>query len=168
LALRRTDTTTPPRSGGVAAFRILGAASLAVAALGLPSVQAQTSAPPVYRIVDGGIAEPLTSTPGDPVRGRAIAASRGAGHCIVCHAMPIPEEPFHGTVGPDLAGVGNRWSVPELRLRVVDSKALNPETAMPAYFKVDGLLRVARSRVGMPVLSAQQIEDLVAYLATLR
>jgi sulfur-oxidizing protein SoxX len=121
-----------------------------------------------YRIVDGAIPEPLTDQPGDPERGRRIVLDREGGDCIVCHAMPLPQRQFHGTIGPPLDGVGSRYTAGQLRLRLVDPKALNPQTIMPAYYKVDGLYRVLERYRGRPILTAQQIEDVVAYLLTLR
>jgi L-cysteine S-thiosulfotransferase len=120
-----------------------------------------------YRVVAGGIPTPLSSAAGDPNRGKAIVANADRGNCLICHAMPIAKVPVFGTVGPDLAGVGSRLSAAQLRLRIVNSKALNPSTSMPAYYKVDGLARVAPEFAGKPILSAQEVEDVVAYLETL-
>jgi L-cysteine S-thiosulfotransferase len=121
-----------------------------------------------YAVVADAIPTSLTGSPGDPVRGRAVVASRQTGLCLLCHAAPIPEVRLQGTIGPDLRGTGARWNGGQLRLRVVDAAKLNPETIMPPYYRVDGLTRVATSFRGKPVLSAEQIEDVVAYLATLR
>jgi sulfur-oxidizing protein SoxX len=121
-----------------------------------------------YRIVNGGIPVALSATPGDARRGKTIAANADRGNCLICHAMPIPEAPVFGTVGPDLSGVGARLSAAQLRLRVVDPRALNPNTSMPAYYKVEGLKQVLPRYAGQPILSAQEIEDVVAYLQTLR
>jgi L-cysteine S-thiosulfotransferase len=121
-----------------------------------------------YTVVADAIPASLTGSPGDPARGRAIVASRQTGLCLLCHAAPIPEVRLQGTIGPDLKGAGARWNGGQLRLRVVDAAKLNPETIMPPYYRVDGLTRVATSFRGKPVLSAEQIEDVVAYLATLR
>lgn len=123
--------------------------------------------PPVA-IVGHAIPDPLTATPGDPARGRAIVADRTKGLCLLCHAGPIPEEQFQGNLAPDLVGAGSRWSIAELRLRLVDGRALNPETIMPSYYSLSGTSRVGAPWRGKPVLGAQQIEDVVAYLATLR
>ncbi len=110
----------------------------------------------------------LGGAKGDPARGRAIVASRQTGLCLLCHSGPFPEERFQGDLAPDLAGVGARLSVGELRLRVVDSSRVNPQTIMPAYFRSEGLVRVAAAYRGKAMLSAQEIEDVVAYLASLR
>ena len=121
-----------------------------------------------YRIVNGAIPEPLTDQPGDAERGRRIVLDREGGDCLICHAMPLPQRQFHGTIGPPLDGVGSRYSAGELRLRLVDPKALNPDTIMPAYYRVEGLHRVHERYRGKPILTAQQIEDVVAYLLTLQ
>lgn len=120
-----------------------------------------------YRIVNGAIPEPLSGQPGDPDRGRRIILDRDAGDCIVCHAMPLPQREFHGTVGPPLDGVGSRYTADQLRLRIVDPQAVNPQTVMPAYYKAEGLSRVLERYRGQPILTAQQVEDVVAYLLTL-
>jgi L-cysteine S-thiosulfotransferase len=115
-----------------------------------------------------GITTPLTTTAGDAVRGRAIVASRQAGLCLLCHPAPIPEDRFQGTLAPDLAGAGARWNTAQLRARVADARQLNPETIMPAYYRADGLNRVAPALRGKTLLTAQEVEDVVAYLATLK
>ena len=112
--------------------------------------------------------KPLTDAPGDAARGRAIVANRTVGLCLLCHSGPIPEERFQGNLAPSLAGAGSRSTPAQLRLRIVDAARLNPDTIMPPYFKVDGLSRVAKTFQGKTILSAQQIEDVVAYLATLK
>jgi sulfur-oxidizing protein SoxX len=121
-----------------------------------------------FTIQGDAIPEPLTGTPGDPARGRAIVADRTRGLCLLCHAAPMPEERFQGDIGPDLAGVGTRLSQAQLRLRLVDGRALNPDTIMPSYYRIDPSPRVGATWAGRPVLDAQGIEDVVAYLATLR
>lgn len=120
------------------------------------------------RVVGDSIPIPLTVQPGDPERGRGVVLDLEKGDCIVCHAMPLPDRQFHGTVGPPLDGVGARYSAGELRLRLVDPKALNPQTIMPAYYKIEGLYQVAKGYRGKPILSAQEIEDVVAYLLTIK
>jgi sulfur-oxidizing protein SoxX len=116
---------------------------------------------------DNEIPEALTGRPGDAARGQKVAVDRGLGNCLACHAMPV-NEPLQGNVGPDLKGVGSRLKESELRLRVVDPKVLNARTAMPAYYRVDGLFRVRKDLQGKPILNAEQIEDVVAYLKTLK
>lgn len=105
--------------------------------------------------------------PGNPARGRQIVRDVNNATCLICHAMPIPEEPDHGEIGPPLHGVGSRYTVEELRLRLVDPKAINPDTIMPSYFRAEGFTRVSEAFRGRPIYTAQQIEDVVAYLATL-
>jgi L-cysteine S-thiosulfotransferase len=110
----------------------------------------------------------LTGAPGDPARGRAIVVNRQVGLCLLCHSGPFPDERFQGDLAPDLRGVGNRWSEGQLRLRIVDSSRLDAATIMPAYRRTEGLVRVAAPFRGKPVLTAEQIEDVVAFLLTLR
>jgi len=110
----------------------------------------------------------LTGAPGDPVRGRAVVTSRQVGLCLLCHSGPFPEERFQGNLAPSLAGAGSRWSEGQLRQRIVDSGQIVPTTIMPAYHRTEGLTRVAPAFQGKPVLSAQQIEDVVAFLMTLK
>ena len=121
-----------------------------------------------YVVVGNAIPESLTGAPGDRARGRAIVGNRQTGLCLLCHSGPFPEEKFQGTLAPDLKGAGARWSEGELRLRIVDAARLNPETIMPPYYRVEGLTRVAGAYKGKPLLTAEQIEDVVAYLTTLR
>jgi L-cysteine S-thiosulfotransferase len=115
-----------------------------------------------------GIPESFTGARGDPARGRAIVVNRQVGLCLLCHSGPFPEERFQGNLAPDLRGAGTRWSEAELRLRVVDSSRINPKTIMPAYHRTEGLARVAPAWRGKPILSAEQIEDVVAFLTTLK
>jgi sulfur-oxidizing protein SoxX len=122
-----------------------------------------------YTITGDGIASPLAgAAAGDAVRGRAIVANRQVGLCLLCHTGPIPEERFQGNLAPDLQGAGLRWSAAQLRLRMVDASHFNPATIMPSYYKTDGLNRVAAGFQGKTILSAQQIEDVVAWLQTLK
>ena len=110
----------------------------------------------------------LTGAKGDPARGRAIVANRQVGLCLLCHSGPFPEERFQGDLAPDLKGVGARLSEGEIRARIVDPGRANPETVMPAYYKTDGRTRVAPALRGKTILTAEQIEDIVAYLSTLK
>jgi sulfur-oxidizing protein SoxX len=121
-----------------------------------------------YAIVGDAIPVPLAGARGDAERGRAIVVNRQVGLCLLCHTGPFPEERFQGTLAPDLKGSGSRWSEGQLRLRMVDASRLNADTIMPPYYRVDGLARVAPALRGKPLLSAEQIEDVVAFLATLR
>jgi len=105
---------------------------------------------------------------GDPAQGRAIVANRQVGLCLLCHSGPFPEERFQGDLAPDLRGVGKRYTEDELRLRMVDPAKMNPRTIMPSYSKTEGLARVAPAFRGKPILTPEQIDDVVAYLATLR
>jgi sulfur-oxidizing protein SoxX len=120
-----------------------------------------------YKIAGDGIAESLTGTSGDAAKGRALVLARTT-TCILCHSAPLPEARFQGDLAPDLAGAGNRWTASQLRLRLVDASRFNPDTIMPSYYRADGLVRVGRNFTGKPILSAAEIEDIVAYLATLR
>jgi len=110
----------------------------------------------------------LTGAKGDPLRGRAIVANRQVGLCLLCHSGPFPEERFQGDLAPDLKGVGARLSEGQIRARIVDPSPVNPGTIMPAYYKKDGMSRVASAFQGKTVLTAEQIEDVVAYLASLK
>jgi len=121
-----------------------------------------------YVIEGDAIPASLTGAGGDPARGRAIVLDRRRGACLLCHTAPFPEERFQGTLAPDLAGAGSRWSPGQLRLRLVDATRLNPETIMPPYYRVDGLTRVGSPWRGRPILTAEEIEDVVAFLTMLR
>ena len=116
---------------------------------------------------DDAIPASLTGAKGDPQRGRAIVASRQVGLCLLCHSGPFPEERFQGNLAPDLRSAG-RLTEGEIRLRVVDPARANPKTIMPAYYRTEGLTRVAPSLRGKSILTAEQIEDVVAYLVTLK
>jgi sulfur-oxidizing protein SoxX len=116
---------------------------------------------------DEGIPASLTGAQGDPARGRAIVANRQVGLCLLCHTGPFPEERFQGNLAPDLREAA-RLSEAEIRLRLVDPARVNPKTIMPAYYRAEGLTNVAPAYRGKPVLSAEQIEDVVAYLVTLK
>ena len=110
----------------------------------------------------------LTGAKGDPARGRAIVANRQVGLCLLCHSGPFPEERFQGNLAPDLTAVGARFSEGQIRQRIVDSRKVNPQSIMPAYYKSEGLTRVAPAFRGKTVLTPEQIEDIVAYLITLK
>lgn len=142
-----------------------GATGLALAALLVGSARAGEAA---YAVIGDAIPASLTGATGDPPRGRTIVTTRQKGLCLLCHSGPFPEERFQGDLAPSLAGAGARWSEGQLRLRVVDGSRLNPDTIMPTYYRTEGYARVAPAFRGKPVLSAAEIEDVVAFLATLR
>ena len=122
----------------------------------------------VAHAANDAIDTPLTDVPGDAARGRAVVVNRQLGLCLLCHTGPFPEEHFQGNMAPDLGGAGARLSEGQLRLRMVDSRRINPQSLMPAYRRSDGLQRVGAAWKDKAVLSAQQVEDVVAFLATLR
>jgi len=113
-------------------------------------------------------ANPLTSSPGDAVKGRVIVASRQVGLCLLCHSGPFPEEHFQGNLAPDLIASVGRSSPAQLRARLVDPGRLNPASIMPAYYRTTGLSRVAPKFVDQTILTAQEIEDVVAFLVSLQ
>jgi sulfur-oxidizing protein SoxX len=121
-----------------------------------------------YTVVGDAIPASLTGAKGDPEHGREIVVNRQVGLCLLCHSGPFPEERFQGTLAPDLKGSGSRASEGQLRLRIVDASRLKADTIMPPYYRVDGLISVAPAFQGKPILTAEQIEDVVAYLMTLR
>ncbi|MDF2114993.1 sulfur oxidation c-type cytochrome SoxX [Roseiarcaceae bacterium H3SJ34-1] len=124
--------------------------------------------PGEFVVEDGGIAKSLSGSPGDAARGRAIVVNRQTGLCLLCHSGPFPEERFQGTLAPSLAGAGVRLNESQLRLRIADGRRLHPDTIMPSYYRTDGLTRVAPGFAGKPILNADQIEDVIAFLMTLR
>lgn len=161
------STPSPPRCSAEVGALPAAAVAVILAALCGGAAGADEGLRP-YIVVGDAIPESLTGAPGDPARGKAIVTSRQTGLCLLCHSAPLPEEKFQGTIGPDLAGAGSRHSEGELRLHVVDSRHFNPDTIMPSYYRLDGLERVAAAFRGKTVLSAEQIEDVVAFLKTLR
>ncbi len=143
------------------------AAALAAAALppGLARGQSQALR---YAVAGDSIPAPLEGASGDAARGRAIIVDRSVGLCLLCHSGPFPEERFQGSIGPDFGGAGARLSEGQLRLRIVDAGRVKAESIMPAYYRIEGLQRVAPAFRDKPVLNAQQVEDVVAFLTTLR
>ncbi len=139
--------------------------SVAMAGLG---AAAEAQELRTYIIVGDSIPDSLTGKPGDPALGRDIVANRNVGLCLLCHSAPIPEQPLQGNLAPSLAGAGTRWSEGQLRMRMVDPARLKADTIMPSYYRLEGLRRVARNYANEPILSAGEIEDVVAYLATLK
>jgi sulfur-oxidizing protein SoxX len=141
------------------------AVAVLLAASVLPAA-AQAIVP--YAVQGDAIPQPLTAQPGDPQRGRGIVASRQTGLCLLCHSAPVPEERFQGNLAPDLAGIGARYTPAQLRLRVVDPRRVNPASFMPAFHSANNPSRIGAAWVGKPILDAQQVEDVVAFLATLK
>jgi sulfur-oxidizing protein SoxX len=133
-------------------------------------------APGEVSFEDGAVAVSLTGTPGDPARGREVVGNKSLGNCVACHAnSDMSDIPFHGEIGPMLDGAGERWSEAELRGIVANAKMMFPDSMMPSFYKVDGFTRPGNAYTGEaaddsfgPLLTAQQIEDVVAYLSTLK
>lgn len=122
-----------------------------------------------WQDINFSITEPLGGLKGDPVRGRRITAAQDKGNCLACHQMPVPEESFHGMFGPPLNGIASRMTEGQIRLRIVDETRINPATVMPAFYKNPKYLnRVSDEYYGKTVLTAQEVEDIVAYLVTLK
>jgi sulfur-oxidizing protein SoxX len=122
-----------------------------------------------YTVVDGtSIPKSLTGKPGNPINGKKLLVHRKKGNCLTCHMAPIPEEQFHGDVAPDLTGVADRMTEGEIRLRIVNPKIVNPDTPMMAFYKTHGLNQVNKKFVGKPMLNENELEDIVAYLMTLK
>jgi L-cysteine S-thiosulfotransferase len=142
----------------------LRALGLIAAALLAPGAATAAS----LRVVGDGAPDRLTTAPADAGRGRAAVFDPDRGNCPLCHALPGAPAVAAGTLGPPLAGAGARFSAAQLRLRVADPRRINANRVMPPYFKVDGLTRVDPRWRGRPVLSAQEVEDVVAYLETLK
>ena len=148
--------------------QVLGLATALLLASGAAYADEMKDVSKTYTIVDETIPKSLTGTPGDPVNGRKVVISRKKGNCLACHEMPIPEQQFHGRISPDLADVASRYTQAQLRMRVVDPKVINSDTIMPAFYKNAGLHRVLKGFEGKTILSAQEVEDVVAYLMTLK
>jgi len=121
-----------------------------------------------YAVIGDAIPQPLTGNRGDASRGREIVSNRQVGLCLLCHSGPFPNERLQGDIAPSLSGAGSRWAEGQLRLRIVDAGQLNPETIMPPYYRTDHLHRVAPVFRGKSILTAEQIEDVVAFLTTLK
>jgi sulfur-oxidizing protein SoxX len=164
LSLRQQRKFMPGRHPTSHAMRIfLGACCLLSACGTVPDARGIVQ----YQVQGDAIMKPLTATPGDPARGRIVVAGRD-GNCLLCHAIPETGERFMGNVAPPLSRVATRLTNGQLRLRVVDPTRINREVAMPAYYRTDALDGVADAYRAKPILTAQQIEDVVAYLSTLR
>jgi sulfur-oxidizing protein SoxX len=163
----RNPGTTPSRWKPLTRSAVtLAGAWLAGAAFALPGAAGAQSLK-ADAVVGDAIPASLTGAPGDAARGRMLVLDRGS-TCILCHSGPFPEAKFQGDLAPSLAGAGSRWSEGQLRLRLVDASRLNPATIMPSFYRVEGLERVGAPWRDKPILSAEQIEDVVAYLVSLR
>jgi L-cysteine S-thiosulfotransferase len=152
---------------------ILAAAAVLLATVALIAHVRTAAAQPANTLVPFSvtgdiIAAPLDNKIGDGARGRSLVRDRQLGNCLICHAAPEPDERFMGNLAPDLKGVGARLTSGQIRLRLVDQTRINPDSIMPPYYRTEDLSRVAPRYRGQPALSAQQIEDIVAYLATLK
>lgn len=145
----------------------LMAAAMGFVVAGTIADSAQSAGMAGVNIVDGTIPTSLTGKAGDPANGKKVAINRKKGNCLACHVMPIPEQQFHGMTGPDLHGIGSNQGAAELRMRMVDAKVVNPDTMMPSFFK-SGQHRVLKKFEGKTILSAQEVEDVVAYLLTIK
>ncbi len=121
-----------------------------------------------FQAAGDAIEQPLRALSGNAARGAQVVKNRETGNCLICHAIPDRTERFQGEIGPPLAGVGLRLTEGQIRLRLVDPTQVNPRAIMPAYHRVSGLTNVDTRYAGRPVLGAQEIEDVVAYLASLK
>jgi len=132
--------------------------------------------PTAVAYTDGAVSQSLTGVPGDPERGREIVGNKSLGNCVACHEVSdLKDVPFHGEIGPMLDGAGDRWTQAELRGIVANAKIMFPESMMPSFYKTEGFIRPGNAYTGEaaddtfgPILTAQQIEDTVAYLMTLK
>lgn len=156
----RMPSVTDP----VATWQPLLQAGLLLSALAAGSALADCAS---FEIVDDGIPAALAGHVGQPEVGRRIAADRQRGDCSICHGLPLPQRRFHGNVGPDLSAIGARLTPAQIRLRVAANRQFNPESVMPDYCTTSGRYRVASPYVGQPILSAAEIEHLVAWLSSL-
>jgi len=139
-----------------------------VMALACAALTACGADPARLVVVGDAVPEPLAGARGDADRGRALLVAREDANCVLCHTIADAALRYSGNIGPPLDGVAKRLSVGQLRLRVADNLRVNPASAMPSYYRVEGLDRVAGVYRGRPILDAGQIEDIVAYLATLQ
>jgi sulfur-oxidizing protein SoxX len=123
----------------------------------------------VWVASDGAISEPLAGLTGVPERGRQLVLDQRKGNCLACHKISLTDEMFQGNLGPSLDSVGQRLTIAQIRLRIVDQRQLNPDTVMPGYYRDPaGFNRVAPGFEGKPYFTAQEVEDVVAYISTLK
>jgi sulfur-oxidizing protein SoxX len=121
-----------------------------------------------FRAAGDAVPEALGGLKGDVKRGEDIVRDRRGGNCLICHRLPLKDEPFQGEIGPDLKGVGARLSAGQIRLRLIDESLINPRTLMPPYYRAANLNNVDPDYAGRPGLTAQQLEDVTAYLVSQR
>jgi L-cysteine S-thiosulfotransferase len=150
------------------ALRLIAALAGVAATIGTSAGGGEPGNLAKFRVIADGIPEAIGGARGDAGRGRALILGRESANCVLCHAIPGPGVRFSGTLGPSLDGVARTLTVAQLRLRVVDNMRLNPMTIMPSYYRIEGFDQVAGAYRGKPILEAEQIEDIVAYLATLK
>ena len=159
--------------------RHVASAAFLAAALAAAPLAAEVAPGDIVWAEDGSIAESLTGTPGNAEEGQKVMTTNALGNCVACHQIStMPEVPFHGTIAPELEGAAERWSEAQLRGIVVDAKKTFPESFMPGMYKVGPFIRVGDGYKGTapeggpesvkPILTAQQVEDVVAYLMTLK
>jgi sulfur-oxidizing protein SoxX len=139
----------------------------ALVAAGIPSAAAAPGLLP-YEVKGDAVPQALGGLEGDAARGRAIVLDRRRGNCLICHRLPVEGEPFQGGLGPPLAGLGSRLTAGQIRLRLIDQSRNNLDTIMPPYYRTQGLTNVAPEYRGHPALEAQEIEDVLAYLMSLK
>ncbi|MCI2398113.1 sulfur oxidation c-type cytochrome SoxX [Aliiroseovarius subalbicans] len=152
--------------------------TIALAALlaGLGMANAETVAPTNVTYEEGAVALSLTGVPGNPMEGAKVVSTKSQGNCVACHEISdLADVPFQGEVGPLLDGAGDRWTEAELRGIVANAKMTFEDSLMPSFYKTEGFIRLGKAYTGKahegevaPLLSAQQIEDVVAYLMTLK
>ncbi len=152
---------------------LTGLAALGLAASFAAMAHAGTvmkDGPTPYEVVGGvSVPKPLTDKPGDPANGRKVVANRKKGNCLACHKIKQMQDfLFHGEIGPELSDIAENMPADEMRLRLTNPKVVNPDTIMPAFYKDKGLFRVKKKFRGKPILTAQEIEDVIAFLRTLK
>jgi sulfur-oxidizing protein SoxX len=122
-----------------------------------------------WEVKDYAIEEPLCGLSGDALRGKKIASDSHMGNCLACHQLPIPGIEAYGTIGPPLQGIASRLTEAQIRVRIVDTRNINPMSIMPGFYRDPRLInRPAKPYRGKTFLTAQQVEDVIAYLVTLK
>ena len=151
--------------GFVISLVLFSGASLADSATSMPPPEPYCQ----WQVDNYAIEKPLCGFVGDAKRGKAIASDGSKGNCLACHQLPIDDVEAYGTIGPPLEGVGTRLSEGYIRLRVVDTRNINPMSIMPGFYRDPDLInRPGKDFAGRTFLTAQQVEDVIAYLVTLK